>query len=126
MADQIHKVFPDDHYTNRGLWREYLPHALALVHENEFIARRGQYIDLRGRIGGCVISDGRYHEAAVLYRELMKLNLEKNGPKHPSTLTSVANLASAYWNQGRWDEAEKLQMQVMETRQFWGLSIPLL
>ena len=36
------------------------------------------------------------------------------GPEHPSTLTSMANLASNYWNQGRWDEAEKLDMQVME------------
>jgi hypothetical protein len=34
---------------------------------------------------------------------------------HPSTLTSIANLASTYWNQGRWDEAEELEVQVMET-----------
>ncbi len=27
----------------------------------------------------------------------------------------MANLASTYWNQGRWDEAEKLEVQVMET-----------
>jgi hypothetical protein len=34
---------------------------------------------------------------------------------HPSTLTSMANLASTYRNQGRWDDAEKLEVQVMET-----------
>jgi hypothetical protein len=28
----------------------------------------------------------------------------------------MANLASTYWNQGRWDEAEQLGVQVMETR----------
>ena len=28
----------------------------------------------------------------------------------------MANLASIYWDQGRWDDAEKLQVQVMETR----------
>ncbi len=28
----------------------------------------------------------------------------------------MANLASTYRNQGRWDEAEKLQMDVMNTR----------
>jgi hypothetical protein len=28
----------------------------------------------------------------------------------------MANLASTYWNQGRWTEAEKLDVQVMETR----------
>jgi hypothetical protein len=29
----------------------------------------------------------------------------------------MANLASTYWNQGRWTEAEKMHVQVMETRQ---------
>jgi hypothetical protein len=37
------------------------------------------------------------------------------GVDHPSTLTSMANLASTFWNQGRWKEAEKLEVQVMET-----------
>jgi hypothetical protein len=38
------------------------------------------------------------------------------GDKHPNTLTSMANLASTLWNQGRWTEAEKIEVQVMETR----------
>jgi len=38
------------------------------------------------------------------------------GQEHPDTLTSVANLASTYRNQGRWKEAEELDVQVMETR----------
>jgi hypothetical protein len=28
----------------------------------------------------------------------------------------MANLASTYWNQGRWEEAEELEVQVMESR----------
>ncbi|KAF4620130.1 hypothetical protein G7Y89_g14690 [Cudoniella acicularis] len=28
----------------------------------------------------------------------------------------MANLASTFWNQGRWDTAEELEAQVMETR----------
>jgi hypothetical protein len=38
------------------------------------------------------------------------------GAEHPSTLTGMANLASTYRNQGRWKEAEELDVQVMETR----------
>jgi len=38
------------------------------------------------------------------------------GEEHPDTLTSMANLASTFWNQGRWKEAEELEVQVMETR----------
>jgi hypothetical protein len=33
-----------------------------------------------------------------------------------SVQTSMANLASTYWNQGRWEAAEELQTDVMETR----------
>ncbi|KAF8337241.1 hypothetical protein F5887DRAFT_1076645 [Amanita rubescens] len=29
---------------------------------------------------------------------------------HPDTFTSMANLASTYRNQGRWDEAQKLDV----------------
>jgi hypothetical protein len=38
------------------------------------------------------------------------------GAEHPSTLSSMGNLASTYWNQGRWNEAEQLQIQVMDMR----------
>lgn len=38
------------------------------------------------------------------------------GLEYPDTLTSMANLASTYRNHGRWTEAEKLKVQVMETR----------
>ena len=38
------------------------------------------------------------------------------GQEHPDTLTSMANLASTYRSQGRWKEAEELEVQVMEAR----------
>ncbi len=45
----------------------------------------------------------------------METRKTKLGADHPDTLTSMANLASTYRNQGRWKEAEKLEVQVMET-----------
>ena len=36
--------------------------------------------------------------------------------EHPDTLTSMANLALTYRNQGRWKEAEELLVQVMRKR----------
>ncbi|KAA8641429.1 uncharacterized protein ATNIH1004_001894 [Aspergillus tanneri] len=57
VADYIQKIFPHNHHTNQGLWREYLPHALALVHENEFIIQQEQYIDLVKKIADCLASD---------------------------------------------------------------------
>lgn len=38
------------------------------------------------------------------------------GQEHPDTLISMANLASTYRNQGRWKEAEVLEVQVLEIR----------
>ncbi|KAI9825802.1 MAG: hypothetical protein M1832_000742 [Thelocarpon impressellum] len=47
------------------------------------------------------------------------------GVEHPSTLDNIANLASTYGKQGRWKEAEELQLQVMETsKQVLGLDHP--
>ncbi|PVH69571.1 hypothetical protein DL98DRAFT_394098, partial [Cadophora sp. DSE1049] len=37
------------------------------------------------------------------------------GAGYANTLASMANLASTYTNQGGWEEAEKLELQVMET-----------
>jgi hypothetical protein len=36
------------------------------------------------------------------------------GQEHSDTLTSMANLASTFWNQGRWKEAEELQKQELD------------
>ena len=38
------------------------------------------------------------------------------GLEHPHTLTGMDNLASTYSSQGRWKEAEELEVQVVETR----------
>jgi hypothetical protein len=32
------------------------------------------------------------------------------GDEHPDALTSMGNLASTYWKQGRWKEAEELEV----------------
>jgi len=47
----------------------------------------------------------------VLVVEMTKRVL---GEEHPDSLMSMANLAFMYRNQGRWKEAEELQMPVMK------------
>lgn len=46
----------------------------------------------------------------------MKIRKRLLGKEHPSTLTSMANLASTFRDIGRWKEAEKLEMQMMKIR----------
>ncbi|KAL4990291.1 hypothetical protein BDW68DRAFT_194829 [Aspergillus falconensis] len=115
VADRIQEVFPNDHYTNRALWRKYLPHALALVQEDTFIEQQEQYTDLIQKTADCLARDGRFHEAEALYIKLLRIDQKRNGPEHPSTLTSMVNLSSTYRSQGQWNEAEKLEMKVLQT-----------
>ena len=46
----------------------------------------------------------------------METSLRVLKEEHPSTLTSMANLASTYRNQGRWDEAIELIQVVVNLR----------
>jgi hypothetical protein len=54
-----------------------------------------------------VHEDGRWREAKDLFVQAMETRKRVLGEEHPSTLTSIANLASTYGNQGRWKEAEE-------------------
>ena len=36
------------------------------------------------------------------------------GAEHPDTLRIMVNLGNTYFNQGRWNDAEHLQIQVMD------------
>jgi hypothetical protein len=37
------------------------------------------------------------------------------GEEHPDTLTSMANLAATYQNQGRWKDVETIQSSTVRT-----------
>jgi hypothetical protein len=43
--------------------------------------------------------------------------VDQTGADHSDTLLSMGKLAGTYRSQGRWDTAEKLEVQVMEMRQ---------
>ena len=115
MADRIQEVFPDDNYTNRTLWRKYLPHVQALMQEDEFIKHRSSIPILFKILQIALLAMEDTFEAKSLYKGLLEIYQVEHGPEHLSTLTSMANLASTYWDQGRWNEAEKLDVQAMET-----------
>jgi lipopolysaccharide biosynthesis regulator YciM len=50
-----------------------------------------------------------------MHKQALEAKRRVLGADHPFTLTSMANLASTYRNQGRWKDAEELEVQVMET-----------
>jgi tetratricopeptide (TPR) repeat protein len=113
---RLEEVFPDDDHKNRSVWRRYLPHARyaqqADLTDKDWTCR----MDLIWRYGMCLYRDGQWDEAEVAFTQVLEMRTRVLGPDHLSTLTSMANLASTYWNQGRWNEAENLHVQVMEIR----------
>jgi nucleoside phosphorylase/tetratricopeptide (TPR) repeat protein len=115
-ADRFSEAFPSDDYTNRKLWREYLPHALSLIREDDFQKEQEKYISLVQKIGQCLYSDGSYNEAAVVFKNTLSVQKRKHGDMDPSTLTCMAWVASTYRSQGRWKEAEDLGVQVIKIR----------
>jgi len=59
---------------------------------------------------------GLYGKAAGTLKQTWDRRKAVLGKEHPDTLSSMANLASTYWNQGRLKEAEELEVRVIETR----------
>lgn len=51
----------------------------------------------------------------MLQMQMLKMRKGVLRADHPSTLNSMVNFALIYSDQGRWIEAEELQVQVMET-----------
>ncbi|KAK6423769.1 hypothetical protein LTR95_016472, partial [Oleoguttula sp. CCFEE 5521] len=58
--------------------------------------------------------EGRWKESEELFLAARQWRAQELGEEHPSTLTTMANLASTYRDQGRWKEAEELKVKVME------------
>jgi hypothetical protein len=58
--DQFKAVFPSRDYTNRNLWREYLPGVLSIIEKEEFRDQKEQYEELLMRVGIYLYRDGRH------------------------------------------------------------------
>ncbi|KAL4862232.1 nucleoside phosphorylase domain-containing protein [Aspergillus spectabilis] len=86
------------------------------IGERDFQEERENYLELVRDIGRCLRTDGRYNEAAVLFEDIVKLKERAKSDPSTSILITMSDLASTYWNQGRWKEAEKLDKQAMEIR----------
>jgi hypothetical protein len=114
-AGHLKKVFPRNDHNNRKVWRKFFPHALSLMGVSHFRKEQEPYKKLVQNVGRCLRTDGRYHEAAALFEDIVRLNEAKGGDNHdPFTMASVAGLALTYIYQGRWKKAEELGVQVME------------
>ncbi|KAF1968774.1 kinesin light chain [Bimuria novae-zelandiae CBS 107.79] len=108
---QLLRVFPNDDHSNRSKWRRLLPHAQHALSHSLADDNDEERLNLAWKCAMTLCSDGRYEEAEELEVQVMQTAKRVLGDEHPGTLTSMSNLASTYRNQGRWNEAEELNVQ---------------
>ena len=117
----------DPNHTIRKLAKTFLESNQAVtwleVYQRQPHITMGHLQLLQARIGECQRTnrDSEENSAFVgfiisVFVRAMKSRIAHQGQEHPSTLISMNNLASTYRNQGRWKEAEELDVQIMETR----------
>ncbi|KAH9204602.1 P-loop containing nucleoside triphosphate hydrolase protein [Leptodontidium sp. 2 PMI_412] len=115
VVERLEDLFPDDDHNNRSVWRTYLPHARCALESNLGDRDRQSRLSLSWRYAICLYANGLWNEAEAALVEVLDIKRRDLGADDPSTLTTIAKLASTYSEQGRWDVAEELQQQVMET-----------
>ncbi|KAF2850341.1 HET-domain-containing protein [Plenodomus tracheiphilus IPT5] len=125
---QLLRVYPDDDHSNRSKWRRLLPHAqYALSHcatddcdnndeDDGEDGRDNERLSLASKCASTLSSDGRYKEAEELFVQVMETRKTKLGADHPSTLTSMNNLAFTWKAQGQNAEAIDLLRQCVQLR----------
>ena len=67
-------------------------------------------LDSMGMVGLAYSLGGRWTNAEELEVQIIEIRKRVLGEEHPHTLMSIANLATTFWNQGRWKRVEKLEM----------------
>ncbi|KAN0087037.1 hypothetical protein V8E54_000725 [Elaphomyces granulatus] len=87
-------IFPSDENENRILWRKYLPHALFVLQSKEFQNDTRDREDLVENVVQCLYSDGRYHEAEVLFYEVFEKRRKRLKDDDDEMLDSMAWMAS--------------------------------
>ncbi len=92
----------------------YLPHALKAATWEEAEGYKDQIPNLFAHMGRYYWEQGRSNDAEQLEIQVLKLQKEMLGERHPVTIRAMANLASTWWQQRRFDKAEQLNIQVLD------------
>ncbi|KAK4117981.1 hypothetical protein N657DRAFT_659810 [Parathielavia appendiculata] len=109
----VSRCYPFGRYENWEVCSAYLAHAYVVLGSEGTGSRdeKAGRATLLQSVGAFFSYRGQWKDAERFQLGAIELREEVLGSDHPSTLTSMANLASTYWEQGRWEEAEKLFVQ---------------
>ncbi|KAL2848203.1 hypothetical protein BJX68DRAFT_255815 [Aspergillus pseudodeflectus] len=100
----------------RHLRRQYLPHILSVIENNEFESVRDQYGGLLQRVGYWLSSDGRNGEAKSLFSQVLEDREKTLGMDHKDTLDIMDDIGEVLLGLGQYTEAKQIMEQVLEGR----------
>ena len=108
----LSQVFPSNDYTNREIWREYLPHAACIDKDGQgkLIAESSE---LCLKVGRCLHIDGRMKEAVLWLQESCRWREQNLAEDDSDRLSSQHELAGAYEANGQVQKAVKLLEHVV-------------
>uniref|UniRef100_L2FX48 Kinesin light n=1 Tax=Colletotrichum fructicola (strain Nara gc5) TaxID=1213859 RepID=L2FX48_COLFN len=108
--------FPSGEFETWEQCQMIMPHVQPLLNQKPSEeGDRLEWSNLATNVARYLYYLGDYSRAEVLAQDAVSIHMGSLGRQHPFTLESMTYLASTYREQGRWKEAEELQVQVMET-----------
>jgi tetratricopeptide (TPR) repeat protein len=117
FCHKLNIVFPTGEHKNWSRCERLFPHVKAAERQRPaHDARVREWGRILRNAGWYCLAKGNYIEAERVCDKSTRVLRRLFGEDDVDTLSSMAHLASTFWNQGRWQEAETLEVQVMETR----------
>ncbi|KAL9004632.1 MAG: hypothetical protein Q9188_002558 [Gyalolechia gomerana] len=126
VATRLAEIFPSDDYSNRVLWREFLPHAPQFLRNTKKldIEAKDRYpedhpdrLASQHELARAYQADGQVKEAVKLLEHVIATREKVLKEDHPNRLASQHELARAYKADGQVKKAVKLLEQVVAIRE---------
>ncbi|CAG8947722.1 unnamed protein product [Penicillium salamii] len=109
--------FPTGEYENWERCRPLFPHVKSAVSQQpKSPTCLLKWVMLLYRGAWYALQIGNITDARQMAFQSRNHRMNLLGDEHEDTIDSTSMMATAYCHEGRWEEAERLQVQVMETR----------
>ena len=124
---QLNAVLPNGQHENWGLCEVLFPHAKSAERQRPMeVQWIRDWAQILRKAGWYALATGDYGEAMRMCEKSVGALRKVFSEEDVETSYSLGLLASIYRNQGRWTEAEKIDVEVMETsRRVLGEEHPL-
>ena len=118
LAEQVvravNRVFPEVDITTRSNCQRYLPQAeVCEVLIDQYRLTFLEAAQLLSRAGTYLQDQGQYKQAEIFYQRTLTIYEQALDPLHPSTATTLNNLALLYDAQGKYEQAEPLYQRAL-------------